>query len=598
MEGFSLNAIDVSIIIGSLVLVVLVGLWASRNQEKTERGYFLAGNKLPWYIIGAAYVSTSVSSEQIVGTVGVAYENGMGVANWEWIGLPVMTLTIVFFIPIYLKNRIITVPEMLTKRYGPICGNVYSWVMLLAYVFIFMVPVLYGGTLAISKLTGWNFYNVLWVMIFLIALYTIKGGLSSVMWTDAVQCAMLVGGGLILFFVALGKIPGGWAAMEQANPERFHLYKPPNDPIAPFAGIICGIFGVFIFYTSTNQVMIQRVLGARSTWDGIMGIIFSAFINLLRPLVTCFLGLIIYHWIVNMKMDVELANKDLAFPYGLKVFAGTWGLRGIVLTGFIAAVMSTISALANSTSTIFSIEVYKKMINKTATQEKLVLMGRIASFIALVTAGLVAPSVERLGGIFEYFQTGVTFLAAPFAVIMIVGIIWKRANYQGGIFVVTGGLVITALALLIQLPIEKLLRYKLFLRLNLHWLYAAAFVAIIIAAIICKRANYWRVFRAVACGIVITAMAVTVQICAVYRTGFTLHWLYAAVIVEAFVILGIVIVSLLTPAPPKEKWEPFYWRPSVLTRFDEGVSRPWYKKLKLWFVIYAIIWFIIYWHFW
>ena len=148
--GFSLSLPDVLIIAGSGVIVLLVGLRASRGQDRTARGYFLASGRMPWWIIGSAFVSTSVSSEQIVGTVGRAYEYGLGVANWEWCSLPVYTLLILFFIPVYLKNRVTTVSEFLQRRYGPLCADVYSWVMLFAYVFIFLVPVLYGGSLAPS----------------------------------------------------------------------------------------------------------------------------------------------------------------------------------------------------------------------------------------------------------------------------------------------------------------------------------------------------------------------------------------------------------------------------------------------------------------
>ena len=204
----------------------MVGLWAARNQEKSARGYFLASGRLPWWIIGAAFVSTSVSSEQIVGTVGATYKYGMGIANWEWWLVPTYGLMVLVFIPIWLRNRITTVPEFLARRFGPLCADIYSWVMLVAYVFVFLVPVLYSGSLALTQLTGWNFYAVLWGMVVLVALYTTKGGLSSVMWTDALQCLMLVGGGVVLFFVALGKVPGGWAAMEAAKPDRFHLYRP------------------------------------------------------------------------------------------------------------------------------------------------------------------------------------------------------------------------------------------------------------------------------------------------------------------------------------------------------------------------------------
>ena len=272
---FTLSAIDITIILVSLLLVVGVGLWASRKQGRTARDYFLASGRLPWWIIGAAFVSTSVSSEQIVGTIGQAYQHGMGIANWEWWLLPVYSVLIVIFIPIYLRNKISTVPELLSRRFSSACGDIYSYIMLFAYIFVFLVPVLYGGSLTFASLTGWNFYYILWGMIALVAAYTVKGGLMSVVWTDALQCLMLIGGGLLLFFVSLHQVPGGWDAMVAANPERFHLYCPPDHEVAPFLGVLAGTIGLFVFYSAANQVMVQRVLGARSRWDGTMGIIFA-----------------------------------------------------------------------------------------------------------------------------------------------------------------------------------------------------------------------------------------------------------------------------------------------------------------------------------
>ena len=532
--SFGLNALDITIIVTSLLIVVVAGLWASRKQGASARDYFLASGRLPWYIIGSAFVSTSISSEQIVGTVGQAYKHGMGIANWEWWSLPVYTVLIAVFIPIYLRNRIATVPELLSKRFSPACGYIYSYVMLFAYVFVFMVPVLYGGSLTFANLTGWNFYVILWVMVLLVALYTVKGGLMSVAWTDAVQCLMLVGGGLVLYFVALHQVPGGWSAMVEASPERFHLYRPPDDEIAPFAGILAGTLGLFVFYSATNQVMVQRVLGARSRWDGIMGIIFAGFINLIRPLVTCFLGFIVYHWIYVMDQAEPLKNVDLAFPFVLSTLAPSWGLRGIVLAGFIAAVMSTVSALANSTATIFALDVYKRVLHPQASDARVVRTGRFASLAALTVAALLAPFVSRFGGIFPYFQTGITYVGTPIIAVILAGVFWKRATAQGALAGLLVGIAITAVLLTLTV-----------LGVNLGW-----------------------------------------------------HWLYVAFVQEIIVIVVLVFVSLLTPPPSREQWEPFLWRPALLTEHTEAEARPWYARLILWYAVLTVIWFYLYWRFW
>ncbi len=468
--AFVLTPLDLGIIVGSLLLVVAVGLWASRGQGKTARGYFLASERLPWWIIGSAFVATSVSSEQIVGTAGAAYRHGMAIVNWEWWCLPTYTLLLVFFLPVYLRNRIATLPEYLSKRFGPLCADIYSWVMLAAYTIVFLVPVLYGSTLVLSQLTGWNFTAVLWATVAVVGLYTVKGGLASVMWTDAVQCVLLVGGGVALYFVALARIPGGWHAMVMANPERFHLYHPADDPIAPFPALICGSLGVFLFYQASNQVMIQRVLAARSTWDGLMGIVFAGFINLLRPLATCFLGFIVYHWIYELHRAEPLENPDTAFPFALSEFASGWGLRGVIVAGFLAAVMSTVSALANSSATIFALDIYKRMIRPDADDRAVVRVGRLVSMLALGMAAVLCPWVEHLGGIFTYFQTGVTWLATPFISVFLLGILWRRTNYPAAVFGIVGGLAIQ-LAVALGAPS---------LGFRLHWLYSAFIAQVII----------------------------------------------------------------------------------------------------------------------
>lgn len=308
---FALSRLDVAIILVSGIVVLLVGLQASRRQDQTARGYFLASGRLPWWIIGSAFVSTSVSSEQIVGTVGAAYKHGLGIANWEWCSLPVYTLLILFFIPVYLKNRVTTVSEFLQWRYSPLCADIYSWIML------------------------------------------------------------------------------------------------------------------------------------------------------------------------------------------------------------------------------FALDVYRKLINPAADDRRTVRVGQLASLCALIVAALIAPGVHRFGGIFQYFQTGVTYLSTPFISVLFLGILWKRTSAAGGLFGVVGGSIIQ-IAIAVGFPLA----------------------------------------------------------------GYPLHWLYLAAMAQAITMAGVVAVSLVTPAPPAAVWEPFLWRPSLLSHYDEGAVRPWYQRLKLWYGVFAVISLYLYWRFW
>ncbi|MGV8878084.1 MAG: SLC5 family protein [Sphingobacteriaceae bacterium] len=534
MNNFHLSLLDILIIVGQTSLVVIIGFIAARKVKRTTEGYFLASGNMPWYLIGAAFVATSVSSEQIVGTIGATYKGGMAIANWEWWALPTYLLMMIFFIPLYLRNKIMTVPDLLNRRFGPACGGIYSFVILIGYIFVFLPPVIYGGSLTLSELTGWPQQYVMAGIVLITASYTLIGGLSSVMWTDAVQCVMLVGGGVIFFFVALNHIPGGWDAMVAAAPERFHLYQPPADPEAPFAGLVLASFGVFLFYQSSNQVMIQRILSARSTWDGMMGLIFSGFINIIRPLVTCLLGLVVYHWLDVMHQGPSLLpdNQDKAFPLALQTFAPS-GLRGVILAGFFAAVMSTISALSNSIATIFSLDVYKKFWRKNAGDKELITTGQISGGMALLIASLIAPLVGSIG-LFKYFQTGVTYMATPFISVILLGVFWRRATYAGAIAGLIGGVVIQLL----------LAGSFLALHINLHWLYVGAI-----------------------------AQALTMLL---------------------IVVVSLFTEAPSAEAVKPYIWQPSW----VRTLDEGAIKRPWYKSIKFWFALYALAWCYIYWRFW
>jgi len=535
-----LSPIDLAIIFGSIALVVFVGIWIGRRRSDTAQGYFLANRSMPWFVAGSAFIASGISSEQMVGTVGATYQYGLGIGNWEWFIWPAYTLPLLLFIPIYLKNRVTTVPGFLANRFGPAVGTIYTCVLLFVYAFVYLVTVLYSGSLVFSQIMGWNLHVVVFLVAILVGGYSIKGGLVSVMWTDMIQCGLLTIGGLVLFWVAMSKLPGGvfgaWHTMEAASPERMHLYRPPNDTVAPLLGMVCAVFGSFTFYQVGNQTMIQRILAARSTWDGLMGLVMAGFLGFLRPMITCFLGLAVYQWIQVMHKAPLLADKDLAFTFALKNMAPTWGVRGVVVAGLIAAVMATMSGLVNSVATLFTIDLYKKFINKDASEHRMVRVGQISAFTALMIAASLAPIVGKLGGIFQFFQTALTYIACPFMATILMGILWKRVNYAAGVFGLTGGLVIQ----------------------------------------------------------VIVAILFSGKVAGLPK----LHFFYVGFIAQIFIAIGIVIVTLLTPPPDPEKIKGLIWNFNMLRHYDDAKPRPWYQQIKFWWTLLLVGNIIIYWRFW
>ena len=384
--------------------------------------------------------------------------------------------------------------------------------MLLAfYVCIYTVMVLYAGSLAFSQvafpdivgheLTDMRFYFILLLIVVGVGAYSIHGGLTSVMWADVFQCLLLMVGGITLFFTALSYIPGGWETLVKDSPARMHLYQPPGHEMAPFMGMIIATFGAFTFYQVGNQAMIQRMLAARSTWDALVGLIFAQFINFLRPLVTCFLGLVVYEWVDVMNKAPALAKPDDAFTFALKNFAPDWGVRGIVVAGLIAAVMAALSAQVNSASTMFSNDLYKKIIHKGASDREMVRVGRIASFVVLVLAAVLSPIVG-LFGIFTFFQFTLTAIAIPFMATALMGVLWKRVNYPAALFGMVGGVAITVFYMLL-------------------------FTGTLSASIP------------------------------------KLHFFYIGGISEVTIMIGITIVALATAPPDYKKIAPYVWRPAT-----------------------------------
>jgi solute:Na+ symporter, SSS family len=613
MNNF-LSTIDLVIIFASIALVIFVGTWVGRRRTDTAQGYFLANHSMPWFVVGSAFIASGISSEQMIGTVGATYKYGLGIANWEWFTWPAYTLPLILFIPIYLKNRVTTVPGFMASRFGPAVGTIYSCILLFVYAFVYLVTVLYSGSLAFSKITGWNLHVVIFLVAIIVGGYSIRGGLVSVMWTDLIQCALLTLGGVVLFWAAMSRLPGGifgaWHSMEVATPERMHLYRPPSDPIAPLLGMFCAVFGSFSFYQAGNQTLIQRMLAARSTWDGLMGMVMAGLLSLIRPMITCFLGLAVYQWIEVMHNAPPLADKDLAFTFALKNMAPTWGVRGVVVAGLIAAVMSTMSGLTNSVATLFTTDLYVKFINKNASEHRMVMVGQTSAFIALMIAATLAPVVGMLGGIFQFFQTALTYIACPFMATFLMGILWKRVNYAAGVFGLTCGLVIQVIIAILfndgawlpdwihNMPKLHFLDISLVAQIGVVLgIVLVTLLSPILMGLLWKRVNYATGILGVACGLVIQAIAGLLFKGAVPGLP-TLHFFYIGFIAQIVIVIGIMIVTLLTDPPNPEKIKDLIWNVNMLQNYDDGKPRPWYQQIKVWWTVFLVGDALIYWRFW
>jgi SSS family solute:Na+ symporter len=416
-----LHALDYVTFLLYIALVLAVGLWVSR-REKTSGDYFLAGNRLPWFAIGASLIASSISTEQFIGEVGFAYRYGLAVANWEWGVFGAMTVMILFFVPFYIRRKITTMPEWLERRFGASSRFTFALITLLSYIFINLAGVLYAGGLALHTIFNVNLWHAALALALVTGLYTAAGGLAAVVWTDVIQATLLLGTGLLVFFLGLHEV-GGWEAMRGTG-DRAHLILAASHPELPWTGILVGMVSTNLWYYATNQYINQRVLGARNEWHARAGIIFAGFLGIFLTLAVCFPGLIAYRLFPNLE------NPDQAYPTVVGHLMGPlgWGLRGLVFAGLIGAIMSTLDSLMNSCSAILTIDFYQRLWKPAATDRDMIRVGRLTTVGVLVLGVLWSPVVGQWKTLFGYFQECWFFMAVPIVVVFVSALLWPRSN--------------------------------------------------------------------------------------------------------------------------------------------------------------------------
>ena len=465
-----------------IVLLVGLGIFLSRGkkgEEKSSSDYFLAGNTLTWWAVGASLIAANISAEQFIGMSGSAFKSGIAMAAYELMAAATLIVVAKFLLPVMIKRKIFTIPQFLSERYNWGVGLAFSIFWLFLYVFINLTSVAWLGALAIKQILGLPATPavllgmqvdmtllVIILLLFLIAgAYSIYGGLASVAWTDVMQVTFLVGGGLVTAYAALdvistklelngaldalsyimghlSSIPGDthFNLVVERNADLYPVLEgtatQPSDPYFDIPGITVIVGALWLTnlgYWGFNQYIIQKGLAAKSLAEAKKGMIFAAFLKILIPFIVCIPGVCAFY-IVNYQPELTqtlagaIERSDDAYPYLIRNFTPTV-VKGLSFAALAAAVISSLASMFNSTSTIFTMDIYKKFINKTASEKKLVNVGRLTSLASLVIALLaVYPIMGGADQAFQIIQEYSGFVYPGVVVIFGLGLLWKRAS--------------------------------------------------------------------------------------------------------------------------------------------------------------------------
>jgi SSS family solute:Na+ symporter len=434
----SLPALDVAIVAIYAVSIFALAQWVSREKgthRKDAQDYFLAGRSLPWWAIGTSLIAANISAEQIIGMSGSGYVIGLGIASYEW--MSALTLIIVgkYFLPIFLKNSIYTMPEFLERRFSPAVRTVMAIFWIGVYVFVNLTAILWLGATAVHTVTGINVETALIALGVFAGAYALYGGLKAVALTDIVQVSLLVLGGLVISYIALNKISdgagviAGFHQLTQRFPDKFVMILPSSSPsykdLPGLSVLLGGLWIMNISYWGFNQYIIQRALAAKNIREAQKGIVLAAFLKLLMP------AIIVLPGIAAAALAPNLARPDEAYPHLMAMLPS--GLLGLVFAALLAAIVASMGSKINSIATIFTMDVYKPLRPQTS-QQRLVLIGRLTAVTALIVAILMAkPLLGSFDQAFQYIQEFTGFFTPGICVIFLLGMFWERCTVTGAL---------------------------------------------------------------------------------------------------------------------------------------------------------------------
>ena len=437
-----MQTLDLAILIGYFAVIFGIGAYFFR-RARTSTGYFLADRSVGWVAVGASLFASNISSEHFIGLAGSGASSGLAVGSFEWLAVFMCIVLGWVFVPFYLRSGVYTMPEFLERRYGPACRWYLTSISVIAYVVTKISVSLYAGALVLRAVLGWDFYTSATVMVMATGIYTVFGGLSAVIYTELVQAVVLIAGAVVLTAIGLSEA-GGFAGLRAAlPPDYFHMIKPMSDPAFPWTGIFFGAPILGIWYWCTDQMIVQRVLGAKSEAHARGGALLCGVLKILPVFILVLPGLIARAIYPNI-------NGDDAYPV-LVVKLLPSGLVGFMVAALMAALMSSLAAAFNSASTLVTFDVYK-VLRPDASERQLVQIGRIVTVVMVALSMLWVPFIRYLSTeVYIYLQSVQAYISPPIAAVFLIGVFWPRANRYGAIAALLVGAVLGALRFIFEL---------------------------------------------------------------------------------------------------------------------------------------------------
>jgi SSS family solute:Na+ symporter len=432
----TLSIFDWTFFLGFFAVVIGFSLWKSRGSSADGEDYFLAGRGLSWWLIGISIVAANISTEQFVGMAGQgAGSVGLAVSWWQLIGSIGIVIIAFTLLPRFLKAGIYTMPEYLEYRYNVVARSIFALLTVLIYVLVLVTAVLFSGALTLHTIFGVDLALAAWVIGAAAALYTAWGGLKAVAYADLIQGLALLAGGLVVFFLGL-EACGGWSGFTAVNADKLHMVLPADDASLPWTGVAGGMWIVLIYYCGLNQFIVQRNLAARTLRDGQLGMVFAGALWLLVPFAIVMPGIMAF----QLYPEELSLTPDKAYPTLIaNLLPG--GLRGFLLAALAGAITSSLASMLNSASTIFSLDVVKRLLRPNATQKSMVLLGRAMVLVFVVIGCLLAPMLAdpKFGGVFNYIQQFQGYIWPGVVAAFLFGMIFTKAPPAAGVAALVSG---------------------------------------------------------------------------------------------------------------------------------------------------------------